>query len=370
MPDNLTQDIYDFAKSKEIDLLGITNADDIVCIPWEYENDSVHYAPCRSTKRAENTYSPRVIMSSVRAVIITGMYMFGFDKIIQGTRGCPRGNIGPWTRGYVEAGRYATDQVIDFLKSKNYEAVFTNELPYRTLAVKCGLGYIGKNGFLYHEKMGSYIRMGCVLTDAPLEAKDHGTRSSNKCGKCMVCINSCPTGALRGENDYNADYCLHLWLQGQGIYGKNIPAAERHKCLNYIMRTGRCLEVCPRNRGLQPRKSFPFKSEDKPDSPELIPLVMADEDGFKARLPFHVYKYGIENIRRNVIIALGNAKDPAAVEALGKGLIQLSDESRGLCAWALGEIGSSSAKTYLIESAHKEMNSDVQKEILMALNKL
>jgi epoxyqueuosine reductase len=221
MVDNLTQALHDFAKRKEIDLLGVTNADDIVCLPSEYDSDPAHYAPCRRTKIRDNTYSPKVIMKSVKAVIITGMYMFGFDKIIPGTLGCPRGNIGPWTRAYVEAGRYATDQVMSFLQNMGYKAVFTNELPYRTLAVKCGLGSIGKNGFLYHEKMGSYIRMGCVLTDAPLETEDHGTQSSNTCGKCNICINACPTGALRGQNDYDADYCLHLWLQGQGIYGEN-----------------------------------------------------------------------------------------------------------------------------------------------------
>jgi epoxyqueuosine reductase len=370
MVDNLTQALHDFAKRKEIDLLGVTNADDIVCIPCEYDSDPVHYAPCRRTKIRDNTYSPKVIMKSVKAVIITGMYMFGFDKIIPGTLGCPRGNIGPWTRAYVEAGRYATDQVMSFLQNMGYKAVFTNELPYRTLAVKCGLGSIGKNGFLYHEKMGSYIRMGCVLTDAPLETEDHGTQSSNTCGKCNICINACPTGALRGQNDYDADYCLHLWLQGQGIYGENIPPEERHKCLNYIMRTGRCLEVCPRNRGLQPRKAFPFKSENKSDSPELIPLVLASEEEFKARLPYHVYKYGIENIRRNAIIALGNAKDPAALEVLSRGLTVLSDKARGLCAWALGEIGGNEAKTSLIMAAQTETSSNVQKEIEMALHKL
>lgn len=370
MAGNLTQALYDFAKGKEIDLVGITNAEDIVCIPWKYDRDPGHYMPCRRTKTGDNTYSPKAVMPFAKAVIITGMYMFGFDKIIPGTRGCPRGNIGPWTRGYVEAGRYATDCVTEFLQEKGYEAVFTNELPYRTLAVKCGLGSIGKNGFLYHENMGSYIRMGCVLTDAPLETADRGTESSNTCGRCRICIDSCPTGALKGRNDYDADYCLHLWLQGQGIYGESIPAGERHKCLNYLMRTGRCLEVCPRNRHLRPRKAFPFKSEDKPDSPELIPLVLADDEEFKARLPFHVYKYGIEYIRRNVIVALGNAKDPAAVEALSRGLAALSDKARGLCAWALGEIGGREAEACLAEAAQKEMKAEVQKEISMALNKL
>lgn len=78
---------------------------------------------------------------------MVGMYMYGFDRLTPSKPGCPRGNIGLWTRGYVEAGRSATDSISEWLIQKGFHAVFTNALPYRTLAVRCGIGRIGNNGF-------------------------------------------------------------------------------------------------------------------------------------------------------------------------------------------------------------------------------
>lgn len=373
---DLTKRLFQYAKEKEIDLIGATDAGCFICRPWKYDQNLSHYLPCKKTEIAPNTYDPRVVMPQAKAVIIVGMYMYGFDKIIPDTPGIPRGNIGPWTRGYVEAGRYAVDKVESFLAKEGYHTVFSNEIPYRTLAVKCGLGAIGKNGFLYHENMGSYIRLGAVLTDAPIEKADMGTESRNDCGRCKVCINNCPTGALRGENDLDADYCLHLWQQGQGIYGECIPPEERHKCGNYLMRTGGCLSICPRNRNLVPRERFPFEAENKEDSPELIPLVLAEEAEYMERLPYHVYKYGITSIRRDAIIALGNSKDPAAVPVLIKGLKQLSGIAKGLCAWALGEMEDVRAikMAEVINALEQEMQEEtdmlVCEEISSAVKKL
>ena len=98
----------------------------------------------------------------------------------------------------------------------------------------------------------------------------------------------------------------------------------------------------------------------------MIPLVLADEDELHARLPYHVIKYGSENIRQNAIIALGNMKDAAAIPVLKRGLHTLSAYHRSLCAWALGELG---AKEELLEAKPLETDSRVLLEIAAALQK-
>ena len=368
--DTLTNALFAYAAHKQIDLIGVTTAEPVNCIPWNYDADERHYRPCESTKTAPNTYDPTCVLTNAQSVVMVGMYMYGFDRLTPSKPGCPRGNIGPWTRGYVEAGRYATDSISEWLIQKGFHAVFTNALPYRTLAVRCGIGKIGNNGFLYHDNMGSYLRLGCVVTDAQLKPYRGPAMSDNDCGNCTLCIKSCPTGALRGPHDYCADDCLHLWLQGQGSCADGIPPEKRHMSMNYLMRTGRCLEVCRRNQKLKPRTSFPFTAEQKEDSPELIPLVMADDMEYKQRLPYHVYKYGIEHIRKNVILALGNVADPAAIPALYEGLRELQPECRGLCAWALGEIGTQQAKKCLLAQEKVEKEPAVLQEIQLAITKI
>lgn len=363
MENYLTQQLRQFAAAVQIDLLGITTAEPVVCLPWDYDDDPAHYQPCRPTRIADNTYAPQMVLENARSVIIVGMYMYGFDRLEHSVPGCPRGNIGPWTRGYVEAGRYAADTVVDWLTEKGYTALFTNALPYRTLALRCGLGSIGNNGFLYRDGMGSYIRLGCVVTNAILTPYTGAVVHGNDCGPCRLCSKVCPTGARRGAHDFCADECLHLWLQGQGRYGEDLPPEARRQCGNYLMRTGLCLSACPKNRNLIPRTSFPFAAEDKPDSPPLIPLVLADEDTFRSLVPYHVYKYGIPYIRRNAIIALGNARDPAAIPVLLEGLQVLAPRCRAMCAWALSEIDLSAVRLQLMEAQRKETDPLVLEEL-------
>ncbi len=364
---SLTDTLRTHVLSSGVSLVGITDCGLVKCKPWDYDDDPDHYSPCRKAAVAPQVYDPLLLMPQAKAIVITGMYMYGFDQLTLSTEECPRGNIGPWTRGYVEAGRYATDLVEGFLQSCGYQTLFTNELPYCSLAVQCGLGQIGNNGFFYHEGMGSYIRLGCVLTDAPLETVNHGTLSNNDCGNCKVCQRVCPTGAMGAQGTLDADRCLHLWLQGEGLYHEGIPREARSMCMNYLMRTGRCLSECPRNKKLIPRTEFPFAFEDKDDSPMLIPLVLADDDAYRAALPYHVVKYGLEYIRRNVLIALGNSRSRAAVAVLAEGLRTLDPQYASLCAWALGEIGSVQAQKALRKARGIRADPVISDEINAAL---
>jgi len=366
--ETLTRSLREHAVSKGIAIIGFTNANPVECLPWSVGAQPGRYTPCNETKIADWVYDPRIVLEDANSVIIAGMYMYGFEKIIPSTPGTPRGKIGPWTRAYWEASQYAANVIINFLKDKGYNAVFTNCLPYRTLAVKAGIGNIGKNGFVYTKEYGSYLRLTCVVTDAILDWVDNGTVSENDCGNCEICIKSCPTGALKGPGQYDYDMCLHQWQQGKGIHGTNIPREDREKTENYLMRTGKCIEVCPRNAALKPRGPFPFEVEDKPDSPELIPLVLADEEEYKRRLPFHTYKYGVENIRRDAVIALGNIGDPAAVPVLIEALNKMPLRIRALSAWSLGKIGGREAYNALLAAKKAEKEKEVLEEIEAAIN--
>ena len=62
-----------------------------------------------------------------------------------------------------------------------------------------GIGYIGKNGLLIHEKYGPRFRLNVVLTDAPLESVGTPIRDEGLCIKCSSCVQSCPSNAIIGE---------------------------------------------------------------------------------------------------------------------------------------------------------------------------
>jgi epoxyqueuosine reductase QueG len=70
--------------------------------------------------------------------------------------------------------------------------------PYKTVATKAGLGWIGKSCLLVTEKYGSAVRLSGLLTDAPLVPSKPVTQS--RCGNCQLCVKACPGNALIGTN--------------------------------------------------------------------------------------------------------------------------------------------------------------------------
>ena len=72
------------------------------------------------------------------------------------------------------------------------------ELPHKTIATRAGLGWIGKSALFTTLKYGSALRLCSVLTDAPLELGEPILKS--RCGKCNICKDACPGGAISGKN--------------------------------------------------------------------------------------------------------------------------------------------------------------------------
>lgn len=95
-----------------------------------------------------------------------------------------------------------------FLKNKGFEAYAQttdrvkvdqdniSKLPHKTVAVRAGLGWIGKNCLLVTSKYGAAIRISSLLTNAPLVCAEPITQS--QCGRCALCVEKCPAQALKG----------------------------------------------------------------------------------------------------------------------------------------------------------------------------
>lgn len=98
-----------------------------------------------------------------------------------------------------------------FLNEKGFKAVpltasnvdapsetLISPLPFKTIAARSGMGWIGKSGLLVTREFGSAFRMAAVLTDAELKFGEPVT--SSLCGSCSICRDACPGGAITGNN--------------------------------------------------------------------------------------------------------------------------------------------------------------------------
>ena len=98
----------------------------------------------------------------------------------------------------------------EFIKSKGYNAfaltMERNEcdmekllsiLPYKTIATKSGLGWIGRSALFVTPEYGSAVVLGAILTDMPLELGIPITDS--ECDECTNCQDACPVDAINPQ---------------------------------------------------------------------------------------------------------------------------------------------------------------------------
>ncbi len=130
----------------------------------------------------------------------------------------------------------------------------------RTISARGGLGCLGKNSLLLNEKYGSYVFIGEILTDAPVE--NRVLTPLNLCSDCEKCVKACPKN----------DVCLSELSQKKR---KNDEDFLLLKGNNIIWGCDKCQEVCPANNNsaLSP---FSYFYEEKILHPEDI-LLMSDE---------------------------------------------------------------------------------------------
>ncbi|MEE3491346.1 MAG: reductive dehalogenase domain-containing protein, partial [Methanobrevibacter sp.] len=70
-------------------------------------------------------------------------------------------------------------------------------LPYKTIATKSGMGWIGRSALLVTPEYGSAIALGGILTDMPLEFDTPITDS--ECDECTNCQDACPVDAINPQ---------------------------------------------------------------------------------------------------------------------------------------------------------------------------
>ncbi len=119
--------------------------------------------------------------------------------------------------------------------------IFRTILPHKTVAVKAGLGWIGKSALFITEPYGSAIRLATVLTDAPLDYPKNILQP--KCGSCRLCTEACPGKAISGRN-WSPELDRDDFFDAMACRRKarEISAKVLDKKITLC---GKCIEVCP-----------------------------------------------------------------------------------------------------------------------------
>ena len=236
--------------------------------------------------------------------------------------------------------------------------VDTGPVLERDWALTAGLGFAGKNTCLINPRMGSWLFLGVVITDAALEPSPSGPFAATNadvipspagtrnlmaaeeygqsgveiprrrtaaprndtlpigCGTCTRCLTACPTDAFPAPHVLDARKCIsYLTIELKG----SIPVELRPLLGNRIFGCDICQEVCPWPlRFAAPTQERNFHPVDLDRAaPKLIDLAGLSAEEFKQRFAgTPILRAKQRGLLRNVAVALGNWGSAEAREAL------------------------------------------------------
>ena len=123
----------------------------------------------------------------------------------------------------------------------------------KVLGREAGIGWVGKHTNLIDPLLGSYFFISVLLLNlepAPgVSAEPEEVESPfdlpqpERCGQCTLCLDACPTGALKPYR-IDARRCLsYLTIE----LDENMPSEFRHRTEGWAFGCDICQEVCPYN---------------------------------------------------------------------------------------------------------------------------
>ncbi|GAN61830.1 tRNA epoxyqueuosine(34) reductase QueG [Acetobacter indonesiensis] len=277
--------------------------------------------------RADQRAHPQALWPEARSVIALGLSYTPEGDALATLRKPECGNISVYARhrDYHDLIKGMLKHLAQFVVKEGRDAlnvsaqsqhatdtpqvkVFVDTAPVaeKPLAAQAGLGWQGKHTNLVSRTQGSWLFLGEIYTTLDLPPSPP---SGGSCGSCTRCLTACPTQAFPEPYKMDARRCIsYLTIEHAGP----IPLALRPAIGTHIYGCDDCLAVCPWNRFAQVSRQI--KLQPRPDliAPELATLSQLDDAAFRQMFSGSpIKRIGRNRFIRNVLIAIGNSKQPA-----------------------------------------------------------
>jgi epoxyqueuosine reductase len=189
--------------------------------------------------------------------------------------------------------------------------VYTDSAPIleRELAVRAGLGWIGKNSCLIHPEHGSSFLLTELFLDQEISSRS--PQITDHCGTCHRCVDACPTSCIRLDRTIDARQCISAWtIEDKGVFSEN----QQKLISNRLFGCDICQAVCPWNKSVNVAsagqgKNLPVK--------EMIALLSITETEFKTRFRASaISRAKRPGLIRNLCAVLGNLGSVESIKPL------------------------------------------------------
>ena len=276
------------------------------------------------TRNKEKRYDPRLLVEGTKS-IVTVLYNY-----------YPKQQLGDGEHFKIAKYAYGADyhdvlkrkmrQLLERIESQTGKLegvrVFVDSAPVldRAWAVRCGLGFIGKNTTLIHPPLsltasrsqtyekeqtasrslrqcgGSFFFIGHLFL--PLVLEETGKPLSNRCGRCTKCLDACPTGALQTPFHIDARKCIsYLTIEFKGSLENFDPKTFK----GWMYGCDVCQDVCPYNRFSLPNMESEFQPSEQLLAMQGDDWKKMTETEFETLFKHSaVQRAGYEGLKRNI----------------------------------------------------------------------
>jgi epoxyqueuosine reductase len=287
----------------------------------------------------ERRQNPRGLWPEVQSVIVLGMNYGPDEDPLASLARRERATISVYARhrDYHDLIKGRLKQLADRLHRDLGATVkvFVDTAPVleKPLAQQAGIGWQGKHSNLVSRTFGSWLFLGEIFCDLPLEPD---APEVDHCGSCRACLDICPTDAFPAPYQLDARRCIsYLTIEHKG----HIAEEFRAPIGNRIYGCDDCLAVCPWNKFARVASETRLQARDDLRAPALAELGQLDDAAFRARFAGSpIKRIGRDRFVRNVLIAIGNSGEPALAAIARARLADPSPLVRAMAVWALGRL--------------------------------
>jgi epoxyqueuosine reductase len=287
----------------------------------------------------ERRREPRALWAEVRSIVLVGVsYAPPYDPL-EALASAGQGLVSAYAarRDYHDVIKGRLKELAGYLAavSSSDVKVFVDTAPVmeKPLAEAAGLGWIGKHSVLVSREHGSWLFLGAIFTSAELPPDEPET---TRCGSCRRCLDICPTDAFPAPHQLDARRCIaYLTIEHKGSIAREFRAAIG----NRVFGCDDCLAVCPWNKFAETARDTRLALKPDLALAPLAELARLDDRTFRGRFAgTPVKRTGRERFVRNVLIAIGNSRDPGLADEALRLLDDPSALVRGMAVWALSRL--------------------------------
>jgi epoxyqueuosine reductase len=211
--------------------------------------------------------------------------------------------------------------------------VDTGPLLERVYAKYAGIGWFGKNTCTINQKIGSWIFLGCIVTDLELT---YDNPVPDRCGTCTRCIEACPTGAILEPYVLDSRKCIsYTTIELRGA----IPEQDRSGIGHHLFGCDICQDVCPWNRKAPVSSDPAFEPTAGLLWPVVGRLLELNEDEWRNMIRGTAMKRAkLRGLLRNLMVVAGNSGLRELVPNLRRFLRHDDEHVRSHAQWAIEKI--------------------------------